>query len=191
MKGKALKDGLRVAYARVSTVDQDLALQTDALEQAGYDRLFTDKMTGSTLQRPAFEDMNARLESGDVVIVWKLDRLGRSLKDLVNIVNNWRERGVEFVSLKENIDTTTPQGRLFFHMVCAMAEYEREMIKERTQAGIEAARARGRTGGRPRALTLAQVEQAKAMLAAGMSRVKIAKALGVARPTLISYLKEA
>lgn len=145
-----------IGYARVSTDDQNLDTQTDALTAAGAGKLFADKISGSKRQRPELDRMLDQLRDGDVVTVTKYDRLARSLKDLLEIVETIGERGVGFRSLAEDIDTTTPAGRLVFHVFASIAQFERERISERTKEGLQAARKRGRVGGRPPALSAAQ-----------------------------------
>src|SRR6266496_4626682 len=142
---------MKLGYIRVSRDKQTTALQEDAMRQEQCSRTFTDKMTGKRFDRPEFLRLLDVARAGDVIVVWKLDRLGRSLKDLIETVQTLEKRGIELRSLKENIDTTTPTGKLMFHMIAALAEFERDIISERTQAGLEAARARGRKGGRPKA----------------------------------------
>jgi DNA invertase Pin-like site-specific DNA recombinase len=139
-----------IGYARVSTGEQTLALQLDALAQAGCGKVFTETASGATADRPALGQALAYLREGDTLVVWRLDRLGRSLPHLIETVAALRERGVGFRSLTEQVDTTTPGGKLVFHVFGALAEFERDLIRERTHAGLAAARARGRTGGRPR-----------------------------------------
>lgn len=145
-----------IGYARVSTDGQNLEAQTDALTEAGADKLFADKISGSKRERPELDKMLDQLRDGDVVTVTKYDRLARSLKDLLEIVETIRERGAGFRSLAEDIDTTTPAGRLVFHVFASIAQFERERISERTKEGLASARKRGRIGGRPPALTSAQ-----------------------------------
>jgi DNA invertase Pin-like site-specific DNA recombinase len=184
---------MRVGYARVSTKDQDLSLQEDALNSAGCERIFREVASGSKAARPVLNDLLSRLRTGDVLVIWKLDRLGRSLKHLVTLTNDLMEQGVGLVSLKDPIDTTTSQGRLVFNIFAALAEFERDLIQERTQAGLKAARARGRKGGRPRGLT----KQAKATAMAAETLYKegrltvqaICDQLGISKPTLYSYLR--
>jgi DNA invertase Pin-like site-specific DNA recombinase len=154
-----------LGYARVSTVDQNLALQRDALTEAGCTKIFTEQMSGAVRDRPALHDALEFARSGDTLIVWKLDRLARSMKQLIETVETLRLRGIGFRSLTEALDTTTAQGRLVFHMFGALAEFERSLIRERTRAGLAAARRAGRTGGRPPKLTDDDIEAAKAMLA--------------------------
>ena len=139
--------GYRLGYARVSTLDQDPALQQDALLKAGCQRIFVDKASGKLESRPALDELLEQARPGDTVVVWRLDRLGRSLRHLLETVTELERRGVAFISVTENIDTSTPGGRLVFHLFGALAEFERDLIRERTQAGLAAARARGRRGG--------------------------------------------
>jgi len=143
---------MKIGYIRVSRDKQTTALQEDAMKSEQCERAFTDKMSGKRFDRPEFLKMLDVARTGDVIVVWRLDRLGRSLKQLIETVTMLGERGIELRSLKENIDTTTSTGKLMFHIIGAMAEFERDVISERTQAGLEAARARGRRGGRPKAI---------------------------------------
>jgi len=152
-----------IGYARVSTDDQSLDSQTDALSAAGAEKVFADKISGSRRARPELDRMLEQLRDGDVVTVTKYDRLARSLKDLLEIVEAIRERGAGFRSLAEDIDTTTPAGRLVFHVFASIAQFERERISERTREGLESARKRGRIGGRPPALTAAQKTEVRRM----------------------------
>tara|TARA_R110000751_G_scaffold80790_1_gene162873 strand:+ start:3222 stop:3761 length:540 start_codon:yes stop_codon:yes gene_type:complete len=152
-----------IGYARVSTDDQSLASQTDALSAAGAEKVFADKISGSRRARPELDRMLEQLRDGDVVTVTKYDRLARSLKDLLEIVEAIRERGAGFRSLAEDIDTTTPAGRLVFHVFASIAQFERERISERTREGLASARRRGRIGGRPPALTTAQKDEVRRM----------------------------
>ena len=149
---------MRVGYARVSTKDQNLDLQVDALKNAGCGKVYQEVVSGAKTARPVLENLLANLRQGDVLVVWKLDRLGRSLKHLVALTNVLMERGVGLVSLNDPVDTTTAQGRLIFNIFASLAEFERDLIRERTQAGLVAARSRGRMGGRPSGLS----KQAKA-----------------------------
>lgn len=165
---------MKIGYIRVSKDKQATLLQEDAMKREQCERVFTDKMTGKRFDRPEFLRMLDILRPGDILVVWKLDRLGRSLKELIEIVTMLAERGVELRSLKENIDTTTPTGKLMFHIIAALAEFERDIISERTQAGLEAARARGRKGGRPKAtetLKPAQLTRAKELYAARQNSI--------------------
>src|SRR5579885_1809842 len=144
--------GLTFGYARVSTQDQTLDVQRDALKAAGCTRIFTDTMSGAKAERPGLTEAFDHLRAGDTLVVWRLDRLGRTLKDLLDLVARLQRDGIAFKSLTEQLDTTTPTGTLIFHIFGALAEFERALIRERTQAGLAAARARGRNGGRPKAL---------------------------------------
>lgn len=152
-----------LGYARVSTDDQLLDAQQDALTAAGAERIFADKITGSSRSRPELDRMIEQLRDGDVVVVTKYDRLSRSLKDLLEIVEAIRDQGAGFRSLAEDIDTTTPAGRLVFHVFASIAQFERERISERTREGLQAARKRGRVGGRPPALSAAQRDEVRRM----------------------------
>jgi DNA invertase Pin-like site-specific DNA recombinase len=143
-----------IGYARVSTQDQTLDLQTDALAQAGCDKLFTDTTSGAKSERPGLQDAMDHLRAGDTLVVWRLDRLGRTLKHLIATITDLSDKSVGFRSLQENMDTTTSGGKLIFHIFGALAEFEWEVIRERTNAGLQAARARGRLGGRPKLQTL-------------------------------------
>lgn len=152
-----------IGYARVSTGDQKLEAQIDALEEAGAERVYADKITGSKRSRPQLDQLIDQLRPGDVVVVTKYDRLARSLHDLLSLVETIRERGGGFRSLAEDIDTTSPAGRLVFHVFASIAQFERERISERTREGLQAARRRGRVGGRPPALSPAQRDEVKRM----------------------------
>ncbi len=184
---------MRFGYARVSTKEQKLSLQIDALVDAGCERVFKEKESGTKSERPALMEMLNQLRKGDMVVVWKLDRLGRSLKDLINLVSKFEERGVGFQSLQDNIDTTTPSGKLVFHLFAALAEFERDIISERTKAGLTAARARGRKGGRPKGLS--KKAQDKARLAESLYQERnqsineICDHLDISKPTLYRYLR--
>jgi DNA invertase Pin-like site-specific DNA recombinase len=152
-----------IGYARVSTHEQTLDLQKDALHKAGCEKIFTDKTSGAKFERMGLEDVLKFVRPSDTLVVWKLDRLGRSLKHLVETVTGLHERAIGFKSLTEQIDTTTPSGKLIFHVFAALAEFERDLIRERTLAGMEAARSRGHVGGRPLTLTPDQVTMLKQM----------------------------
>src|SRR6516162_5116051 len=181
-----------IGYARVSTVDQNLALQRDALTEAGCGKIFTEQMSGAVADRPALHDALEFARSGDTLIVWKLDRLARSTKQLIETVENLRVRGIGFRSLTEALDTTTAQGRLVFHMFGALAEFERSLIRERTQAGLAAARRLGHTGGRPPKLTDDDLDVARALLAnPDIGVTQIAHRLGVSPATLYRYIPAA
>jgi DNA invertase Pin-like site-specific DNA recombinase len=144
---------MNIGYARVSTIDQNLDLQIDALKGAGCEKIFTDRITGTKFDRPELNELKKILRKGDTVVVWKLDRMGRGLRDLIKTMDEWKVNEIGFKSLTEGIDTTTPTGNLVFQMFGALAEYERNLIVERTQAGLRAGRARGKLGGRPKKLT--------------------------------------
>jgi DNA invertase Pin-like site-specific DNA recombinase len=180
---------LLIGYARVSTDLQNLDLQLDALADAGSSRVYRDTGSGSIKHRPELDACLDYLRAGDTLVVWRLDRLGRGLKHLIELVEQLQQREVGFRSLTEQIDTTTPAGRLQFHLFGALAEFEREIIRERTRAGLAAARARGRTGGRPVTLTPEKVAAAEAMRAGGHPIVQIARVLGVHRATLYCHLE--
>jgi DNA invertase Pin-like site-specific DNA recombinase len=181
-----------IGYARVSTTDQTLSLQRDALTAAGCRDIFTDTMSGSTDHRPGLEQARSHLRTGDTLVVWRLDRLGRSLKHLIETVQDLERQGVGFKSLTEQIDTTTPGGTLIFHVFGALAEFERALIVERTKAGLAAARARGRTGGRPRGTIRQDVKKlalAQQLASEGKRSVtEICHTLGIARTTFYRYL---
>jgi DNA invertase Pin-like site-specific DNA recombinase len=177
-----------IGYARVSTVDQNPALQLDALNTAGCDPVFSDHASGAREKRPDLDRCLGYLRSGDTLVVWRLDRLGRSLRHLVTLVADLGERDIGFRSLTENIDTTTAGGRLIFHVMAALAEFEREIIKERSIAGVAAARARGRKPGRPTSLPPDRVTTARDLLAAGHNHSDVARTLHVARTTLYRAL---
>lgn len=178
-----------VGYARVSTQDQNADLQEDALSGAGCEKVFTDKASGAQADRPQLEAALSYLREGDVLVVWRLDRLGRSLKHLITVVSDLEDRDVGFRSLTESIDTTTSAGKLIFHVFAALAEFERDLIRERTKSGLEAARARGRKGGRKPSLSPKKIEVARKMYADGDSTVaEIARVLGVSRATIYRHL---
>jgi len=181
-----------VGYARVSTLDQNADLQEDALSEAGCVKVFTDKASGAQADRPQLDAALSYLRDGDVLVVWRLDRLGRSLKHLITVVSDLEDRGVGFRSLTESMDTTTPAGKLIFHVFAALAEFERNLIRERTKSGLDAARARGRKGGRKPSLSPKKIEVARKMYADGDSTVaEIARVLGVSRATIYRHLGEA
>jgi DNA invertase Pin-like site-specific DNA recombinase len=177
--------GYRIGYARVSTLEQDEALQRDALTAAGCERIFVDKASGKLDRRPGLDALLEQLRAEDAVVVWRLDRLGRSLRNLIDLVQHLDELRVGFVSLTESIDTTTPGGRLIFHIFGALAEFERDLIRERTMAGLAAARARGRNGGRPTVWTPEKLKMARQMYESREHPVsEIARVLGVSRASV-------
>jgi DNA invertase Pin-like site-specific DNA recombinase len=177
-----------IGYMRVSTQDQNLDLQDAALTKAGCDKVFSDKLSGSRAERPGLTQTLETLRKGDTLVVWKLDRLGRSVKNLVDLVSGLGERGIQFKSLTDSIDTGTTSGRFFFHVMASLAQLERELTAERTKAGLDVARQLGRVGGRPRRLTVAKVETAKKMLTSGTPPRDVADTLGVSVPTLYRWL---
>lgn len=184
---------MKIGYARVSTREQDLALQQDALTAQGCQKIFEEKITGAGKERPELKKLLEQLREGDTVVIWKLDRLGRSLKDLVALVAEIQSKGAGLQSLNDSIDTTTPQGKLTFHLFAALAEFEREIIRERTMAGLQAARARGRKGGRPKGLS--RKAEHLAMIAeqfykdGELTITEICQELSISRSTLYSYLR--
>jgi DNA invertase Pin-like site-specific DNA recombinase len=181
-----------IGYARVSTQDQNPQLQLDALASASCEQVFHETATGTLRERPELTACLRTLRKGDALVVWKLDRLARSLKDLVEIVHDLNQRGIGFRSLTESIDTTSSGGRLVFHIFGALAEFEHSLIRERTIAGLAAARARGRKGGRKPALSSADVRKAAAMLAdPSITKAEVAKHFAVSRVTLNSSLARA
>jgi len=178
-----------IGYERVSTDDQNLALQQDALQTAGCDKIFSDKMSGVKADRPGLQQALAYVRSGDTLVVWRLDRLGRSLKDLIALVEDLEQRQIGFRSLQESINTTTSGGKLIFHVFGALAEFERNLMRERTQAGLQAARARGRKGGRQHKLTPGQIEIGRSLAADPKRSVtSICEHLGISRPTYYRYI---
>lgn len=181
------KAGVRqmiIGYARVSTNDQNTALQRNALNGSGCELIFEDKISGKTSDRPGLKKVLRTLSKGDTLVVWKLDRLGRSMRHLVVLVEELRDRGINFRSVTDSIDTSTPMGRFFFHVMGALAEMERELIVERTRAGLAAARAEGRIGGRRPKLTNEQWAQAGRLIASGESRQRVAIIYDVGVSTL-------
>jgi DNA invertase Pin-like site-specific DNA recombinase len=179
-----------IGYARVSTQDQLLDLQKDALTKASCEKIFTDTASGSLQERKGLEVALSHLRKGDTLVVWRLDRLGRSITHLIQTVSGLAERGVGFKSLTENIDTTTSGGKLVFHIFGALAEFERDIIRERTNAGLQAARARGRKGGRPKALSPKKAAMLQALYADKSNSIEdICKALGIGRTTFYRYVK--
>lgn len=180
-----------VGYARVSTPDQYLRLQEDALKSSGCEEIYTDIASGVKTARPGLHTAITHLRKGDTLVVWRLDRLGRSLAHLIQTVKELSEKGIGFKSLQENIDTTTSGGQLIFHIFGALAQFERELIKERTNAGLKAARVRGRLGGRPSLLNKYQVKKMAAHYAKGELAInEICKLFNITKPTLYRYLKE-
>src|SRR5688500_442288 len=180
-----------IGYARISTVDQTLALQQDALTAAGCEQLYTDTVSGSVTERPGLAQALSHLRAGDTLVVWRLDRLGRSLSHLIETVRELHALGIGFRSLQEQIDTTTSGGKLVFHVFGALAEFERDLIRERTHAGLAAARARGRLFGRPKVLTPQQVKQLRSLAQDDRNTVaEICQTLGISKATYYRYLPD-
>ena len=181
---------MRIGYARVSTHEQNLNLQKDALKKAGCEKIVVDVASGKKTQRSGLDRACELLRKRDVLVVWRLDRLGRSLKHLIEFMTELEEAGIGFQSLQEHIDTTSPGGKLVFHIFGALAEFERNLIQERTKAGLEAARARGRTGGRPKSLNAQQRALALDLYAQRKHTVEeICRTLGISKPTLYAYVR--
>jgi DNA invertase Pin-like site-specific DNA recombinase len=176
-----------IGYARVSSEEQNLALQRDALTHAGCERIFEEKASGARSARVVLAETLSHLRPGDTLAVWKLDRLGRSVKGLVDLVEDLAKRGIGFKSITDSIDTSTPAGRFFFHVMASLAQMERELIIERTRAGLAAAKKQGRIGGRKRLMTPAKIESAKRLLASGSTPRDVADSLGVSVPTLYRH----
>ena len=182
---------MRIGYARVSTDDQSLDLQLDALKNAGCEKTLKDVASGTKTDRDGLTDVLKQLRKGDTLVVWKLDRLGRSLRHLIDMIALLKGRGIYFRSLQENIDTASSGGKLIFHVFGALAEFERDIISERTKAGLAAARSRGRVGGRPRKMDDKMLEMAKMMLADESNTVKdVYSTLGISKATLYRHLKK-
>lgn len=177
-----------IGYARVSTGDQRLDLQHDALQRAACEKVFEDTASGRLVDRPGLQRALDVLRSGDTLIVWKLDRLGRSVKQLVDLVSGFDRDGINFVSLTDGIDTSTPAGRFFFHVMASLAQMEHELIAERTQAGLNAAHAQGRRGGRRRKMTDSKYAAAKQLLDSGMRSEEVANTLGLSIATIYRWL---
>ncbi|APU00784.1 DNA-invertase [Aeromonas phage Asp37] len=178
-------------YARVSTNDQDHQLQLDALNKHGVDEVLTDTMTGSKRDRPGLNRLLDKAREGDTIVIWRFDRLARSTIDLLNLVEELTKKGIHLVSLHEGISTTGATGKLMLTMFGALAEFERNLLIERTMAGIESAKAQGRVGGRPKSLTTEQIAMAKDLVAAGYGKAEVASQMGVSRATLYRNLEKA
>ncbi|MDQ7839259.1 MAG: recombinase family protein [Thermodesulfobacteriota bacterium] len=176
-----------IGYARVSSDEQNLDLQLDTLRKAGCKKIFKDKLSGAKQDRPGLAEALQHLRTRDTLVIWKLDRLGRSVKGLIELVGKLQEEGVNFHSITDGIDTTTPAGRFFFHVMASLAQMERELLIERTRAGLAAAKSRGRVGGRKRLMTAGKVEAAKKLINEGMPPRDIAQSLGVSVPTLYRW----
>jgi DNA invertase Pin-like site-specific DNA recombinase len=181
---------MKFGYARVSTLEQNLHLQVDALKKVGCEKIITDEISGSVADRKGLARLQEELRTGDTLIVWRLDRLGRSLKHLVEWINNLKIRGIGFHSLHESINTDTATGQLTFHIFAALAEFERNLIKERTKAGLAASRARGRLGGRPKRLSLNKRQLVLKLYQDKDHTVQeICTMMGISKPTLYQYIK--
>ena len=181
----------KIGYARISTTAQNKDLQIDALKKAGCEKIFEDEVTGSKTEREGLDAALAFLRPGDIFVVWKLDRAGRSLRHLIDILNNLQSKDIEFASLTEQIDTTTAGGKLIFHIMGALAEFERNLIRERTNAGLSAARARGRLGGRPRKLKNGKAALARRLHADHSQSIdEICETLNISRSTLYRYVND-
>lgn len=179
-----------IGYARCSTQDQSLDLQLDSLKAAGCQKIFTDKVSGTISDRPGLNKLREQLRPGDTLVVWRLDRWARSLKHLIEWMSYLESEGVNFRSLHENIDTSTPAGRLTFHLFSALSEFESSLNRQRTRAGLEAARARGRMGGRPKALNKDKRELAISLYnEKKLSVQKVCEMMSISKPTLYKYLK--
>ncbi len=176
---------MKIGYARVSTADQNLDLQTDALKQAGCEKIFADHgVSGAKAERPGLDKALDQIRKGDTLVIWKLDRLGRSLSHLLSIVEDLKQRGADFASVQDGFDTASASGKMVFSVIGAMAEYERNLMRERTMAGLAAARARGRMGGRPKTLDDSQVKVVIALANAGKLTIKeICEQVGCSRST--------
>jgi DNA invertase Pin-like site-specific DNA recombinase len=179
-----------IGYARVSTSDQTLDLQKDALQKAECDRIFTDTASGAKAERTGLDEALNYVRAGDTLVVWRLDRLGRSLNHLIETITSLNNQKIGFKSITESIDTTTSGGKLIFHIFGALAEFERDIIRERTQAGLHAARARGRLGGRPKSLTPKKAQMAEALYKDKNNTIdEICRTLNVSRATFYRYIK--
>lgn len=182
---------MKIGYARVSTADQHLRMQEDALKIAGCTEIFTDVVSGVKSQRPGLDKALDYLRKGDTLVVWKLDRLGRSIQHLIQTVTDLKEQNIGLQSIQENIDTSTSGGKLIFHIFSALAEFERDLIQERTQAGLKAARLRGRMGGRPPLLDNRQINRMIEMYNEQKNTVaEICKIYDISRPSFYNYLKK-
>ncbi|MTI13733.1 recombinase family protein [Sansalvadorimonas verongulae] len=179
---------MKIGYARVSSKDQDLSLQRKALSDAGCTKIYEDKISGTQSSREGLKLALEVLREDDTLVVWKLDRLGRSAKHLITLVNELEQQNCHFVSLTDNINTGTTAGRFFFHVMASLAQMERELIVERTKAGLEAARLQGRVGGRKRQMTDSKIESAKRLLTDGIPPREVAANLGVSVPTLYRWI---
>jgi len=179
---------MKIGYARISTATQSLDLQLDALKAADCEKIYTDCASGAKAKRPGLDEALSFLREGDALVVWQMDRLGRSVHNMLDLVRLFKERGISFVSLRENFDTSTATGKMFFTVMLALSEFERNLMVERTQAGLEAAKARGRKGGRP-FIEPHKIEAIVAMHMTGISCQKIGKSLGLSPSTAWRHIK--
>jgi len=177
-----------IGYARVSISDQSLDLQKDALIKIGCEKIYEDKISGTSKSRPGLDKTLEMLRAGDTLVVWKLDRLGRSVKNLISLISDLNSRNIHFKSITDSIDTSTTSGRFFFHIMASLSEMERELIVERTKAGLEAAKKLGRVGGRKRKMTDSKINSAKKLLASGVVPKDVAQNLGVSLATLYRWI---
>lgn len=181
----------KIGYARISTIDQNLNLQLDALEQEGCTKIFQDTISGSRSDRPGFEDFLSYVRPGDTLVVWKLDRLGRTMKFLVNLINEFEKKDIQFKSITEGIDTNTTIGKFTFNIFGSLAQFERDMIRERSLAGQKAARSRGERTGRPKKLEIRKRKFAKELYESNKYPIQtICKMLEITKPTLYRYIRE-
>jgi DNA invertase Pin-like site-specific DNA recombinase len=182
---------MKIGYTRVSTHEQNTSMQKHALKQAGCEKIFTDTASGARTDRPGLDNAFNHLRAGDILVVWKLDRLGRSLQHLIETIKLLQDKKIGFQSLQESIDTTTSGGKLIFHIFSALAEFERDVIRDRTKAGLVAARARGRVGGRPALLAPKQINRLKKLYDARKNTVEeICKIFTISRPTFYNYINQ-
>ena len=179
---------MHIGYARVSTAEQNLDLQLNALKEAGCEKFYQDQLSGARLNRPGLEAALSDVRKHDTLVVWKLDRLGRTVKGLIELVNQLHEKGSHFKSITDNIDTSSTAGRFFFHVMASLAQMERELTIERTKAGLAAAKAKGRIGGRQRKMTESKIESAKQLLLSGTPPKDVAENLGISVPTLYRWI---
>lgn len=179
---------MKIGYARVSTKKQNLKLQVDALKKAGCEKVYTDISNGSKFDRIELSKAMEFLRNGDTLIIWKLDRLGRNVKKLIQFVDELNSKNIKFISLTDSIDTSTSTGMFFFHIMASLSEMEKELISERTKAGLESAKKLGRYGGRKRSMTESKLNSAKKLLENGVCRKEVAKNLGVSIPTLYRWI---
>jgi DNA invertase Pin-like site-specific DNA recombinase len=182
---------MKIGYARVSTIEQNPELQLDALKQAGCEKIFSDTVSGVKADRPGLQEALNYVRKNDCLVVWRLDQLGRSLKHLIKVVEDLEERGIGFISLQEGFDTTTSGGKLVFQIFGALAEFERNLIRKRTNAGLAAARARGKVGGRKEKLNSSKIDTLKKMYASKDHTIKeICSTMGISKPTLYRYIEK-